>query len=248
MTEAKSFNVLRSTRGKVFALTCMAILGVTGCSKLVPKLDEVVTDNRKAYQKAQTLPDLEVPPDLSTEAIRDRMAIPEGGQAARFSTYQERRAEVVRAEELEAASTSAIKVLENEHVLAVSGAPQQVWPSLESFWKREGYSLDLNDVELGIIETEWIDSDDQLSRHRFKLFVEGGEERGTTVLYISHENQELIPEGEDLVWASSDRDSDYERQIVESLENLLSPGNRRLVDIPESDDQQNITKSGRELL
>ena len=190
MTEAKSFNVLRSTRGKVFALTCMAILGVTGCSKLVPKLDEVVTDNRKAYQKAQTLPDLEVPPDLSTEAIRDRMAIPEGGQAARFSTYQERRAEVVRAEELEAASTSAIKVLENEHVLAVSGAPHQVWPSLESFWKREGYSLDLNDVELGIIETEWIDSDDQLSRHRVKLFVEGGEERGTTVLYISHENQE----------------------------------------------------------
>ena len=55
------------------------------CSKIIPKLDEVIPDNRQDYVKAQTLPDLEVPPDLSTEAIRDRMAIPEGGDSARYS-------------------------------------------------------------------------------------------------------------------------------------------------------------------
>ena len=80
------------------------------CSKIIPKLDEVIPDNRQDYVKAQTLPDLEVPPDLSTEAIRDRMAIPEGGDSARYSTYQERRAEQKLADELERSETSAIRV------------------------------------------------------------------------------------------------------------------------------------------
>ncbi len=192
-------------------------LALSGCSKLIPKLDEVVVDNRKDYVKAQTLPDLEVPPDLSTEAIRDRMAIPEGGEAARFSTYQERRADRERASELEKSQTSAIRVLENEHVIAVEGAPVQVWPRLETFWQGRGYGLELNDVELGIIETTWIEDDSKLSRDKFKVFAEPGEEPGTTVLYVSQEGQELVPQGEDLVWQRRPRNVEAERDMVEAL-------------------------------
>lgn len=203
-------------------LTLIGVLlgaaALAGCSKLVPKLDEVIPDNRKDYQRAQTLPDLEVPPDLSTEAIRDRMAIPEGGEAARYSTYQERRAERQRAEELEKSQTAAIRVLENEHVLAVQGAPVQVWPRLQSFWEGAGYALELNDVELGIIETSWQEDEAELVREKFKLFAEAGEEAGTTVLYISHEAQELVPQGEDLVWQRKPRDEQFERQMVERLD------------------------------
>lgn len=201
-------------------------LMVSGCSKLIPKLDEVIPDNRKDYERAQTLPDLEVPPDLSTEAIRDRMAIPEGGEAARFSTYQERRVEQQRAEELERSQTSAIRVLENEHVLAVPGAPVQVWPRLEAFWTEQGYTLDLNDVELGIIETAWVENDTQLARDKFKVFAENGEEPGTTVLYISHEGEELLPQGEDLVWQRRPRNVEAERSIVEALQAAVSGGSQ----------------------
>ena len=84
---------------------CVLVAASSGCSKLLPKFAEVIPDSRKDYQRAQTLPDLEVPPDLSSEAIRDRMAIPEGGQAARYSTFQERRAERQRAAELESDQT-----------------------------------------------------------------------------------------------------------------------------------------------
>ena len=52
---------------------------LAGCSRLTSKLDAVIPDNRTEYRKSRTLPDLEVPPDLTTDAIRDRMAIPEGG-------------------------------------------------------------------------------------------------------------------------------------------------------------------------
>lgn len=192
-------------------------VGSVGCSKIIPKLDEVMADNRKDYAKAQTLPDLEVPPDLSTEAIRDRMAIPEGGEAAHYSTFQERRADRQRATELEKVQTAAIRVLENEHVLAVEGAPVQVWPKLAQFWEGQGYTLELNDVDLGIIETSWIEDKTQLSRDKFKVFAENGEETGTTVLYISHEGQELVPEGEDLVWQRRPRNPEFERATVEAL-------------------------------
>jgi len=198
------------------------VVATSGCSKLVPKLDEVVPDNRKQYERAETLPDLEVPPDLSTEAIRDRMAIPEGGEAARFSTYQERRAARQKSEEIEQSQSSAIRVLENEHVLAVDGAAVQVWPKLREFWQAQGYALELDDVELGVIETAWNEGDDELSRDKFKIFAEAGEKTGTTVLYVSHEAQELVPQGEDLVWQRRARDGGQERAMAERLQEFLS--------------------------
>lgn len=207
----------------------------SGCSKLVPKLDEVMPDNRKDYQKAKSLPDLEVPPELSTDAIQDRMAIPEGGQAARYSTYQERRADRKRAEELEQTQTSAIRLLENEHVLAAEGAPVQVWPKLRAFWESEGYQLELDDVELGIIETSWNENESKLARDKFKVFAEAGDGSGTTVLYISHEGQELVPQGEELVWQRRPRNVELERATVERLEQELTDTPRSGLATRESD-------------
>ncbi len=200
------------------------LIGVatSGCSKFIPKLDEVIPDNRKNYEKSQSLPDLEVPPDLSTEAIRDRMAIPEGGQAARYSTYQERRATRQKTEQLEQSQNSAIRVLEDEHVLAVDGAAVQIWPKLKEFWAGKGYTLELDDVELGVVETAWTEDDAKLSRDKFKVFAEAGEKAGTTVLYVSHEGQELVPQGEDLVWQRKPRDAEREGAIVTELQTFLT--------------------------
>lgn len=205
------------------ALACVLMAAaLSGCSKLVPKLDEVLPDNRKDYQKAQTLPDLEVPPDLSSDAIKDRMAIPEGGKTAKYSTYQERRAERQKVAEVEKSNTAAVKVLENEHVLSIAGAPVQVWPKLRDFWATEGYKLELDDVDLGVIETGWSEDKAKLSRDKFKLFAEAGGEAGTTVLYLSHEGQELTPKGESLEWQRKPRDVDTERKMVDALQAYLA--------------------------
>ncbi|MCC6706187.1 MAG: outer membrane protein assembly factor BamC [Gammaproteobacteria bacterium] len=205
------------------ALACVLMAAaLSGCSKLVPKLDEVLPDNRKDYQKAQTLPDLEVPPDLSSDAIKDRMAIPEGGKTAKYSTYQERRAEKQKVAEVEKSNTAAVRVLENEHVLSIAGAPVQVWPKLRDFWATQGYKLELDDVDLGVIETGWSEDKAKLSRDKFKLFAEAGGEAGTTVLYLSHEGQELTPKGESLEWQRKPRDVEAERQMVDALQAYLA--------------------------
>ncbi len=206
------------------ALVCVLMAVVlSGCSKLMPKLDQVLPDSRKDYKKAETLPDLEVPPDLSSEAIKDRMAIPDGGKTAKYSTYQERRAERQKVVEVEKSpGAAAVRVQENEHVLSIVGAPAQVWPKLRDFWASQGYKLELDDVDLGVIETGWSEDQAKLSRHKFKLFAEAGGEKGTTVLYLSHEGQELAPKGEQLEWQHKPRDVAAEGKMVDNLQTYLA--------------------------
>lgn len=214
---------MRESKSKLrlflIALCALSLLG--GCSKLKPKLDEVLPDKRTAYKKSKSLPDLEVPPDLTTDAIRDRMAIPQGGETATYSTYQERQASAKKQQELESTQDSAIQVLENEHILAVQGAAVQIWPQLQAFWDELGFKLELNDEELGVVETEWRENQEELTRNKFKIFAEAGEERNTTVLYVSHRGEQLVPQGEKLVWQPRPREVEVERALVERLRDHL---------------------------
>jgi len=206
----------------VQVLMLLVVATLAGCSKVVPKLDEVLPDNRVEYRKSKTMPDLEIPPELTTDAIRDRMAIPEGGETATYSTYQERVADRKRQQELERTANEAVRVLDNEHVLAVSGAIPQVWPQLVDLMQNQlGYQLDLNDEELGIIETIWIENEEALRREKFKIFVEPGEEAGTSVLYISNRAEELSQQGTGMVWKPATRDVAREKLLVERVQEKL---------------------------
>lgn len=223
MDSLKSNTLMRGMEFKarlVFVGIVIAV-GIGGCG-FMPKLDKVMPDSRKAYQKSTSLPDLEVPPDLTTEAIQDRLTIPEPGDTARYSDFQERRADKLRDDQVEKAQTAAIHLLENEHVLAVEGAIVQVWPKLQVFWRNLGYSLELDDVELGVIETAWEENDRDLERDRFKVFAEPGEETGTTILYVSHEGESLASEGEELIWQRRPRNVEYERLFVDRLQEHLT--------------------------
>ncbi|MGE3774584.1 MAG: outer membrane protein assembly factor BamC, partial [Gammaproteobacteria bacterium] len=209
---------------KRLVVLSLLFAALAGCSRLTSKLDAVIPDNRTEYRKSRTLPDLEVPPDLTTDAIRDRMAIPEGGEAATFSTYQERIAKRKREEELERSANDAIKVLDDEHILAVAGAPKQIWPQLRDFMAQSNYKLELDDEELGVIETVWDENPDALTRDKFKIFAEAGQEAGTTLLYVSQRAEALTPEGDDMAWKPTERDSVQEREFVERLQAFLVGG------------------------
>jgi hypothetical protein len=79
------FRAIKVPRGQSRMLkTCIAsllsVVMLGGCSKLIPKFDEVLPDKRTQYKKSKTLPDLEIPPDLSVDAIQDIMAIPTIGE------------------------------------------------------------------------------------------------------------------------------------------------------------------------
>ena len=75
-------------RGLILGLCLSAMLG---CSWF-PTFDDVMPDRNKEYQKSASLPDLEIPPDLSSDAISDTLSVPEvdAKGTASYSTYQER--------------------------------------------------------------------------------------------------------------------------------------------------------------
>jgi outer membrane protein assembly factor BamC len=209
---------------RTFLVILLLVTLFSGCG-MVSRLDEVLPDKRTEYKKSKNLPDLEIPPDLTSDAIHDRIAIPQtGGETATYSTFQERAAARKRGEELQRAQASAIKLLENEHVLAVQGVPAQIWPLLQRFWAGMGYQLELDDEELGVIETSWVENEENLIRDKFKVFAEEGQEPGTTILYISHRGEELVPDGDQLVWQARARDVELERRLVERLEEQMTGG------------------------
>ncbi len=212
---------------QVLLIVLSALFALSGCSKLMPKLDEVLPDNRIEYRKSKTLADLEVPPDLTTDAIKDRMAIPEGGDTAKYSTYQERVADRKRDEELERTANEAVRVLDNEHVIAVSGATAQVWPQLVALMQEQGYKLELNDEELGIIETIWVENEEELHREKFKIFAEPGEQAGTTVLYVSNRAEELLQKDGKMTWRPLTRDATRENALVEKVQAKFGVGDSK---------------------
>jgi outer membrane protein assembly factor BamC len=75
-------------RGLILGLCLSAMLG---CSWF-PTFDDVIPDRNKEYQKSASLPDLEIPPDLSSDAVSDTLSVPEvdAKGTASYSTYQER--------------------------------------------------------------------------------------------------------------------------------------------------------------
>lgn len=200
-------------------LLIVVALGVAGC-KYVPKLDQVLPDKRSEYKKSTTLPDLEVPPDLSTEAIHDKMAVPDEGSAT-FSSYQERIAARKKQREAAGGVQNAVTALSGEKVVIVEGDVPAVWEKLHAFWKAQGYALDLDDQEYGVQETEWREDKSSLTRDRFKVFAEAGEKAGTTTLYVSHEGEEQKPDGEKLTWQPRERDEALEGRMVADIKKAL---------------------------
>ncbi len=205
-----------------FAALIIASLLIGGCSKYLPKLDEVLPDRTKEYRKSESLPDLEVPPDLTSEAINDSMAVPDVDAAgvATYSSYQERvtaRKEQRRVEE----NPLTIQALTDEQLLVVNGLPSVVWYDLQSFWQSNGFELELDDQELGIMETGWRKDSQELSRDRFKIFLEPGQQEGTSVLYVSHRGEAMQPVGENLVWTKRDRDLATEDAMLARLSRAL---------------------------
>lgn len=235
LVEVMSENIKRHATILQTCLRAMIAMSlVAGCSSIVPTLDKVMPDKRTEYKKSISLPDLEVPPDLTTDAIQDRMAIPIGrdGSTAKYSTYQERAAERELDVDTERTESGAITLLENEHRLVVRGATTQIWPQLREFWNGLGYGLELDDEELGVMETGWNENQRALTRNKFKIFAEPGQERDTTILYISCRGEELIGQGENVVWQSSDRDIPFERKVVERIEENLGYGVSSVAETP----------------
>ncbi len=202
---------------KIILLFVISVL-INGCGSL-PSLDEVLPDNRTKYQKSKSLPDLEVPPDLTNEALNDPLAIPDEENANTLSEFQRRK----HMREGGQLSDAEMAMLDNadEKWLVVQGTTSSIWPKLREFWVAKGYEMDLDDADLGVLETLYKEiSNDGVVTHRekFKIFSEESGTPDKLVLFLSSERQENISgSGGSVDWIDQESSDEQEKELMSEL-------------------------------
>ena len=209
MAEFLSPTRRRRARGATFGGVLVAgTVLAGGCSGT---LEDVFPDRQPSYQSSRSVPPLEVPPDLTSSTMRDSLQIP--GVDPTYSQYAD--------DEGSATTQTAPEVLpkiENARIersgdqrwLVVAMKPDEIWPGLRDFWTAQGFALESEEPDIGVMETQWAARHEPLPagaikrallrvgdalygvdfRDRYRTRIERGTDPGTVEIYISHQGAE----------------------------------------------------------
>ena len=211
----ESMPPVRGRTGYGIAVGVMVTAGallVGGCSGTTGSGSEAT------YKSSRSAPPLELPPDLSSAAVRDTLPIP--GVDATYSQYasgETRSGAGTAPAVLPAVDSVRIERSGDERWLVVAMKPEALWPRLRDFWADQGFVLETEDPAIGLMETEWaarhtplpagaikrllLQATDALYgvtfRDRYRTRIERGIDPDTTDIYISHRGAEQTVVGDD---------------------------------------------------
>jgi len=216
------------------------LVTISACSYL-PSLDEVLPDKRTEYKKSEALPDLEVPPDLTAAAGTDTMTIP-GETEATLSEYQQQKSgqtdtaagtmertvpntRPVTGSEQPTEYAPSSPTISSEKWLIVTGTAYDIWPRLRSFLTDKGYTIDLDDPELGVLGTGWtnpVSEGATMYRNQFKIFSEPGEDPGSLILYVSNNREVQVSRNDEMQWIAGANNTEAESLLVGELNSYFN--------------------------
>ena len=193
-----------------------------GCSGTI---EDVWSDRRPSYRSSRSAPPLEVPPDLTSSTLRDSLQIP--GVDATHSQYA--------SDVASGAARSASAVLpeiddariergDGQRWLVIAMKPEETWPRLRDFWIGQGFAIETEEPNIGILETDWAEEHTSLPagllkrlvnqltdalygitiRDRYRTRIERGTEPDTTDIYISHSGAEQVVVGNETHYAQKE--------------------------------------------
>ena len=134
-----------------FALLSLC-LALSGCSTL----DYVMSGDKIDYKSSGKAPSLEVPPDLTQLTRENRYAIPGGPVTA--SGMQVAAASPAAPVAALAIGDVRIERAGNQRWLVVNRPADQLWGPVRDFWLENGFLLSLDQINLGIMETDWAEN------------------------------------------------------------------------------------------
>jgi outer membrane protein assembly factor BamC len=129
-------------------LALTAALALAGCSTLEP--------DRIDYKSATKTSSLEVPPDLTALSRDSRFTVPGGAvTASGFAAGQTQVGVPVAANAL---SDVRIERSGNQRWLVVARPTDQVWGPVRDFWQDNGFLLNIDRQDIGVMETDWAEN------------------------------------------------------------------------------------------
>ena len=172
-------------------------------------------NNTADYKGASRSRPLEVPPDLTASPSSDAYAIPGSTSYSTYSQAQENQ-EVGVEKVLTTPEGVRLERAGAQRWLVVNAPAEKIWPVIREFWIDQGFAVRVENAQLGVMETEWIDAEaikkdetgnigdkfdkwlDKLSgfadRKKFRTRLDRGNEPNTTEIYMTHRSVSGAPD------------------------------------------------------
>ena len=229
---------------RTLALTAMAF-SLAACTT-------VFESDKVDYKATKKAAPLDVPPDLTQLQKDNRYAVPDGRGVATASGFQQQRdangataapvgVPAATGEAIGPVSTDAVRIERagNERWLVVKQTPEQLWPQLQQFWTDNGFALDIESPQTGIMETNWNENRSKIpqdilrrtigrvfdsaystgERDKYRTRLERRPD-GSTEIYISHRGAEEVltgPQKEIATWTVRPNDPGLEAEFLGRL-------------------------------
>ncbi len=194
---------------KYTALALLLLTSLTACDSIP------FVDNKSDYKGAGRSRPLEVPPDLTASPVSDAYSIP---GSTSYSTYSQAQDGQEAGVEKVLATPDGVRLEKSgsQRWLVVNAPAEKIWPVIREFWVDMGFAVRVENPQLGVMETEWIDSDaikkdetgnlgdkfdkwlDKLSgfadKKKFRTRLDRGTEANTTEIYMTHRSVSGAPD------------------------------------------------------
>jgi len=240
----------------IIYLTLLSLL--ISCSATEEIYDDLTSPDYVSSSKSTRL---EVPPDLSELEQSESYSVP--GEAKSYKDYLNREEGLLASSDGNnqkkiISNPDGIKIVKSGNLrwLVVDKDPDIIWPHVKDFWEELGFRVLVANKRTGIIETEWMDTDDlkldsntgvlstfdkwldSLSgfkdKRKFRTRVEYGE-GDITEIYISQRSAEAAADQH--VRILKERDVGYNPSTLYKIEEYKedgADGNGKKVDISET--------------
>jgi len=189
---------------QLIAAATAALLALAGCS------GNVIEGKKIDYKSASNVKPLDVPADLATPPTSDRYNIPEPSAgtttASEYTEGQGVRAPAGPAPVLPPQEKVRLERAGSQRWLVVNAQPDALWPVIKEFWQDNGFLIDTESPQTGIMETDWAENRAKIpdsvirkligkvldsaysypERDKFRTRLEHGTNPDATEIYISH--------------------------------------------------------------
>ena len=245
MTIRKNPEIARSTTVQRTLLVAVAFGSLTACSGFTTLLEP----NRLDYKTAakSSVSTLEIPPDLTQLQRDSRYAIPESTSGSvTASTYTALKGSTPLATSATSGPIAPSSVADarierdgSQRWLVVKQSPEKLWPQIKDFWQDNGFLIDIDNQQAGVMETDWAENRAKIpqdflrnaigkvldslystgERDRFRTRLERAAD-GSTEIYISHRGAQEVLVGqqkESTVWTPRASDPGLEAEFLSRL-------------------------------
>lgn len=182
---------------------------------------------------------LEVPPDLTSPLGNDRYGIPGSNEdGIRFSDFSRGGA---KAGSEVSPETRIVRLMRsgNQHWLEVNDKAENLWPLVKAFWQENGLVIKTDNLQAGIIETDWAENRAKVSmqgldnvlggaleglysppeRDQYRMLLERRRDGKVTEITIQHSGQHQLQSTrqEAYRWVNRPADAELESTMLQLL-------------------------------